>query len=369
MKKVLVLNIGGIGDMVMATPALAALAPHVEGGSLDLLTVGRSAPVVEKAPFIGGIATIDVSALTGRLTAGGILGLIRSLLTLVRLRLRRYELALDLMAMESPRAAARRRTIIGLISPRRSAGRDTNGWGGWLDVRAAERLESRVHEVVRKLSVLRALGMNEAAPEMTVYSTDEDKRAADALMRRLARAGTSGVAVLIPGAWRPTRRWDPGRFIETGRCLADRYRCAVAVCGAREEKKTITAVSKGIPGSFALIDVPPRVLFEMFRRCVIMVTNDTGPMHLAAAAGLPRIVAIFGPENPSRYAPVAKGSSVIVVSQHVDCSPCTRYRCDDMKCLAPIGTDRVKEAIDLLMADTGPGAPVRAKRRGGRPRP
>jgi heptosyltransferase-2 len=369
MKKVLVLNIGGIGDMVMATPALAALAPHVEGGGIDLVTVARSAPVIEKAPFIGEVFTIDVSALTGSPTVPGVFRLVRSLLTLFRLRLRRYDLALDLMAMESVRAAARRRTIVGLISPRRSAGRDTNGWGGWLDVKAAESLESPTHEVVRKLSVLKALGMNEVAPEMTVYSTDEDKRAADALVRPIEAAGTGGIAVLIPGAWRPTRRWDPGRFIETGRYLVDRYRCAVAVCGAAGEKKTVLDVSEGIPGSFVLIDVPPRVLFEMFGRCVIMVTNDTGPMHLAAAAGLPRIVAIFGPENPSRYAPKAKGSSVIVVSQKVDCSPCTRYRCDDMKCLAPIGTDRVREAIDLLMAGTGAGARAGAKRGGGRPQP
>ncbi len=154
MKKVLVLNIGGIGDMVLATPALECLAGRVEGGKLDILTADRSAPVIQAAPFVGRVYTVDVSVLTGRPGFGGLIRLSASLLTLIRLRMNRYDLAVDLMAVESPQAARRRRLLVDMISPARRAGRNTNGWADYLDVKAGEDLLSGVHEADRKLAVV-----------------------------------------------------------------------------------------------------------------------------------------------------------------------------------------------------------------------
>jgi heptosyltransferase II len=95
--------------------------------------------------------------------------------------------------------------------------------------------------------------------------------------------------------------------------------------------------------------VPPRVLFEVFNRCAIIVTNDTGPMHLAAA-GRPGIVAIFS-QDPNRYAP-GPSDRVIVLSHPVDCAPCTRYECPDMFCFDGIDVDTVIGAVDTLLGRT-----------------
>jgi ADP-heptose:LPS heptosyltransferase len=352
MKKVLVLNIGGIGDIVLATPALERLAARVEGGIFDILTVDRSAPLVQKAPFVGRVYTVDVSVLTGKNGLGGLIGLSASLLTLVGLRMNRYDLTVDLMAAESARAAHRRKLLVDLIKPARRAGRNTNGWADYLDVKAAEQLHSNVHEVDRKLAVVNALIGAGPAPAMRVFTTRQDDRTAQGLFESLRKKGDRGVAVLVPGAWRPTRRWDEQHFISVGNHLAGHHRLSVAVCGSSDERHILEAVARGITGATTLVDVPPRVLFEMIRRCDIMITNDTGPMHLAAAAERPGIVAIFGPENPDRYAP-RRPERVAVISDRVDCSPCVRYSCSDMRCLAGISVERVLLAVDRLMTKGG----------------
>lgn len=352
MKKVLVLNIGGIGDMVMATPALACLAHYVRGGRLDILTVKRSAPVIEAAPFVGRVYTADVSALTGKPGLGGLIRLLASLVTLIRLRANRYDLGVDLMAVESRPAARRRKFLIDLIGPARRAGRNTNGWADYLDVKVAEDLSSAVHEVDRKTAVVGALLGDVKAPDMRVFTTRQDSQAAKRLVESLLVEGSRGLAILVPGAWRPTRRWDPEGFIAVGNHLAGRHRLSVAVCGSADEGDILSAVAREIPGAGSLIDVPPRVLFEVIGRCDIMITNDTGPMHIAAAAKKPGIVAIFGPENPDRYAPRRSGR-VVVISDRAACSPCVRYSCDDMHCLTGIGVDRVVSAVDTLLAEGG----------------
>jgi ADP-heptose:LPS heptosyltransferase len=345
MKKVLAVNIGGIGDMVLATPALECLAEHVDGGILDILTVKRSAPVVEEAPFVGRLFAVDVSALAGRPSIGGGIRFASSLAALLRLRSARYDLAVDLMAIESPRASARRKILFSIVGPKRTAGRNTNGWAGWLDTRAPETLISPVHEVDRKLSVLDALGIDANTRPMRVYSTDRDAAEADSVLKKIG--GAEGeVAVLVPGAWQPTRRWDSAGFAAVGRHLNRRWGLQVAVCGTSDEHMTVASVADAVGGAFVLLDVAPRVLFEIFNRCAIIVTNDTGPMHLAAA-GRPRVVAIFS-QDPDRYAP-RQPDRIIVLSHPVDCAPCTKYECPDMFCFDGIDVDAVTGAVDSLM--------------------
>lgn len=347
----------------MATPALQALVSLVSGGPIDILTTDRSVPVVERAPFAGGIYCVDVSALTGRPTPGALLRLAGSLATLIRLRFNRYDLAVDLMATESPGAARKRGLILSLIAAKRTSGRDTNGWADYLDVGAPEELFSAVHEVDRKLAVVRALVPGVSDRGLRVFSDREDKEAGIQLAESVRQKGSAGIAVLVPGGWRPTRRWSAERFIAVGDYLAQRYNLSVAVCGSSDEGDIVRAVAGGMAREASvLLDVPPRVLFEMFGRCDIIVTNDTGPMHLAAAAERPGIVAIFGPENPDRYAP-NRGAGVVVLSDRVDCAPCTRYRCPDMRCLLGIGTERVCEAVDGLMAAGAGKAGGRSKTR------
>jgi len=313
------------------------------------LTSSRSIPLIEHAPFVRAIHTVDVSLLTGKRNMRSLVRLVASFFTLLMLRLKRYDTVIDLMAVESPEASRRRKLLIDIIRPKTTVGRNTNGWATFYDQWAPEELLSDIHEVTRKLSVLRAADMIEESSGLELFSTEEDKVSADALVESIGGDGSGGIAVLVPGSWRPTRRWDEERFIAVGTAVFEKHGIPVIVCGGRDELDVIDRVAGGIPGAVSLIDLPPRVLFELFRRVSIVITNDTGPMHIAAAARAP-IVSIFGPENPNRYAPGGTESPGAVVSVGADCAPCVKFTCDDMKCLRGIDVEMVLEAVECLLS-------------------
>ena len=350
MSGLLVLNIGGIGDMVLATPALRTIAVHMEGETFDLLTSERSVDVIERAPFIRNIHTIDVSLLTGKRSVRTFFRLIASLFTLLLLRFKRYDTAIDLMAVETPQASRRRKFLIDIIQPKTTAGRNTDGQAAFYHAWAPETLSSDVHEVTRKLSVLSALVYAGESTSLEVFSTEQDGMSAESLIDSIEGHAYRNIAVLIPGSWRPTRRWAEENFINTGVYLQKDHGALVAVCGSRDERDVIDRVASGIPGAVSLIDLPTRVLFELFRRVSIVITNDTGPMHIAAAARAP-IVSIFGPENPRRYAPATDTGRSVALYRSVECAPCVKYTCDDMRCLRGVDVKMVLEAVDTLLSE------------------
>jgi len=85
-----------------------------------------------------------------------------------------------------------------------------------------------------------------------------------------------------------------------------------------------------------------RELAALYRRASVVLTTDSGPMHLAAAVGTP-VVALFGPTSPERTGPYGEGHAVI--RRGMDCSPCFRKACETRECMQAIGVDEVFEAV------------------------
>jgi len=89
-------------------------------------------------------------------------------------------------------------------------------------------------------------------------------------------------------------------------------------------------------------------LAYLYTRCRLLVTTDTGPMHMASAMGCP-VVALFGPTAPWRTGPYGKGHKVIRAD--VECSPCFKKRCDHMKCMKEITEDKVFEGVREVITE------------------
>jgi heptosyltransferase-2 len=170
--------------------------------------------------------------------------------------------------------------------------------------------------------------------------------------RRLEAAGLARarVAILGPGAvYGPAKRWPPERFAEVGRWLAGQG-LAVLVCGAAAEAATCAAVAAGAgPGARSLVGETG--LAEMAALCAradVVVCNDSGLAHLAAAVGAPTVV-IFGSTSSAWTAPL--GPRVRVVQDAPVCSPCFRRTCRiGTPCLTAVDVERVQRACDALGA-------------------
>jgi heptosyltransferase-2 len=165
---------------------------------------------------------------------------------------------------------------------------------------------------------------------------------------------------LNPGAeYGPAKRWPAERFVATACALQKKTRCRWAILGGVCE----FALAETISGEIARATGEPtlnltgltslRELAAVLKICDLVLTNDTGPMHLAAAVGAP-VVAIFGSTSPELTGPVFSARAKVVRCD-APCSPCFRRECPiDLRCLRGIETDQVvAAALDCFKAPSG----------------
>ncbi|MBL8038954.1 MAG: lipopolysaccharide heptosyltransferase II [Nitrospira sp.] len=219
------------------------------------------------------------------------------------------------------------------------------------------------HQVEYYWNLLKPLGLSGRAPLPTLCVTTEESHAMDA---RLAALG-SGISDLViginPGStYGSAKRWLPERFAEVAQRLAERVgrdegrQAAVVVLGAKGEESLGRDIAARINGRSVVLSgtTTIRELMAVVKRCRILITNDTGPMHVAAACGVP-VVAVFGPTDSCTTAPYGQERSV--VRETVDCAPCLLRECPiDHRCMTQISADRVYDvAVKQVRGVRGEG--------------
>jgi len=207
-----------------------------------------------------------------------------------------------------------------------------------------------VHAVDRYLAVARHLGL--AMPKATDHlPVSEESRAA--ARARLAEAGIAPdepfLAACAHARW-ATKQWPPERFARVLDALRAETGAQAVLVGGRDAVANARAIAEAM--AQRPIDLTNRTtlkeLVAVIAEARAMVTNDSGPMHVAAAVGTP-VVAVFGPTNPRRTGPYGPGHHVI--GGKAPCSPCYRRRCRyaggtaDRLCLTNITADQVLEEL------------------------
>ena len=195
--------------------------------------------------------------------------------------------------------------------------------------------------------LLRAMG---SKPDPTALPRLEPGRAAaERAAAALADAGGDAeprVALFAGTAFGPSKRWPAERFGELARRLVEDEGLPVALLAGpgEEELAAKVAAAAGVAPPILGPDLDLAELAALLARFELLVTNDSGPMHLAAAVGT-RCVALFGPTDPRRTAPLGEGHQVLWTNRW--CSPCFKKRCPLIhhRCLKEITVERVLEVV------------------------
>jgi heptosyltransferase-2 len=155
---------------------------------------------------------------------------------------------------------------------------------------------------------------------------------------------------LNPGAaFGPAKRWPLSRFAAVGDRLARTTGAQVVVLGAPPERPFAEAVAAAMtrPARVLAGQTSLAELVGVLARVRVLVTNDSGPMHVASALGTP-VAAVFGPTDPGETAPVGRAR---LLSEPVHCAPCGLRACPiDHRCMTRVGAERVAEAAEELLA-------------------
>ena len=173
-----------------------------------------------------------------------------------------------------------------------------------------------------------------------------------ALPLRDARVQAGPLVILHPGtsAFGHFKRWPAERFGAVAAELARRRgaRCVVTYGPSEKElAERVVAASAGAARLAPALTIPE--LIELLRRASLMISCDTGPLHIAALLRRP-LVALFGPKDPAIYAPYGTRCEIVRATD-LACSPCTRRRCDEPKCMERITAEMVAEAGERMICE------------------
>lgn len=209
--------------------------------------------------------------------------------------------------------------------------------------------DSSRHQVHYYLDLLSGLGLKIVSPELKLHFSAGQQEAARHRLRSLGLDPNKPLIVINPGAsYGPAKRWPPVRFAELATLYQKRKNAEILVIGSVEEAEiaeSISSLMDSKPCSLSGKTTLPE-LIGLISLATLFITNDSGPMHIANALGIP-VVAIFGPTDPAQTGPFQKPS--IFIKENVPCWPCSYRKCPyDHRCMLNIDSEEVYLRSDEL---------------------
>jgi heptosyltransferase I len=342
-ERILIVRLGALGDIVHAVPAAAALREAFPSARIDWLVE------VKHRAFVDLVEGIErVVPLEGR-GAGAWVACARVM------RQTRYDVALDLQGLMKSAVLARMSgapRVIGfsIWHLREKSARPFYSETGHTPEgpRGDDHADAEPHVIFKNLRLLETLGVHD--PTVRFPLVQVESAAAEAVQR----AAGGPFALLNPGAAWPNKRWPPDRFGQVAAFLRDVRGLPSFVLWGPGEEGLAAAVADASAGAARM--APPTGLADLLalsRAAALLVSGDTGPLHVATAAGTP-VVALFGPTNPARNGPWREED--VSISRFGSCGCHYQRRCRRARwCLGDLGVPEVTAAIQQRLAVTRRG--------------
>jgi heptosyltransferase II len=347
-RKILVRATNWVGDAVMSVPALQALRAAYQDAEISILARPWVAGLYGREPFCDELIPYEAPR--------GWHGLGAKAKLASRLRGRKFDCA---VLFQNAFESAALVWLAG-IPVRIGYDRDSRGFLLTHPVPVPKPGETPRHQRFYYLELLRRAGLITTYPDIESIKLHGAGAAARAGSELFRNAGLARPVVGIsPGAaYGGAKRWLPERFAEAGAQVADACGSALAVFGSIEEKPICDVVANSLQSrGLQVVNFAGQTslseFIEMAAACDLLLTNDSGPMHIASALGVPTVT-VFGATDDEATGPT--GSHTRVVRHPVECSPCLLRECPiDHRCMTRVSSDRVaREAFELLAVEPSP---------------
>jgi len=331
LNKILLIRLRRIGDVVMTTPAVAALRRALPLASLSYIVEEPLRRLVEGNPDLNRVMAVPPAQSTA-----AFLGFIREI------RREKYDAVLDFHG--GPRAA----WMAWLSGAKFKVGYELKYKSVFYDIRVPRsRPEGRIHSVESHFNLIRALGIQIEEPLPPLFlppARTEEKEKIDQFWRANGLSAAM-VTILHVGAGNEFRDWGTESLTALAGQLIGHAGVKVVLVGAVGDGKRAERIREKAPRSILSLvgQINLSELGEVIGRAALFVGPDSGPMHIAATTRTP-IVALFGPTLPANFSPWKAEATLI--EKDLDCRPCKQRRCltDDFRCIRTITPDEVLAA-------------------------
>ncbi len=327
-QRILIIKLRGIGDVLLSTIVTKNLRLAFPDAQIDYLTEPPSEDVIKGNPFVNGTIVFN------RYTMSGV-----ELIRLVRSK--HYDMIIDLFG--NPRTAL----VTRLSGAEYRVGYNFRGRAYAYNIVATPR-GGVVHNTKFNLDALEAIGV--AIQDSNIYFqfADDDAAYVDAFFRAANLDSRFIVTLNFGGGWY-TKQWGRDQFAALGDRIAGTYNAAIVLTwgpGQLPDVESIRSMMK--QPAF----IPPvttlKQLGALLKRSAIVVTNDSGPMHIAAALQVP-LLGIYGPTNPTLQGPYGT-QHVVVRNERLECLGCNLTKCPiGHPCMLELSVETVFRGVEQLL--------------------
>jgi len=361
MKKVLIINPFGIGDVIFSTPLIEALKKNYPDSFIGYVCNKRVYDVIRSNPNLNKIYVHEKDDYRA-VWQSSKLECIKRILSFSRSIIKeKFDLAIDLSL------GYQFGLLLKLIGIRNRIGFNYRNRGRFLTRKIDIDGFNDKHVIEYNLDLLTLLGIDPGDYRVCpkIYLVKRDSVWADDFLKNNGISEKDMIVGVIPGcgaSWGQDakyRRWDKAAFASVADSVIERYGAKVVLFGSRREIEICEDVRKMMKHEAVIAcgKTSLRDFLGLLRRCKVVVTNDGGPLHMAVAIGV-KTVSIFGPVDEKIYGPYPLNSSHIVISKtDLPCRPCyKKFKhniCEDRTCLNSIMPEDVLDAVHKLLSTGG----------------
>ena len=338
-KRILIVRLDRIGDVLLSTPAIKAVREAFPDSHIAVMVRPYAKDIIEGNPYINEVIVYDKEG-PERSLAG-------NFRFIMKLRKMKFDLALALHPTN------RTHLIIALAGISRRVGYDKKL--GWLLTKKIPHTKQfgLKHEIDYALDIVRQVGVQTCDRALFIALDDESEKRISNIFKSVGINDGDLVVTLNPSASCLSKRWPAERFAGVADILSKRYKAKVVIISAIKDQ----AVS-GMVISFLkepCLDLTGKTsvkdLASVLKRSSLLISNDSGPVHIACAVKTP-VIAIFGRSDrglsPLRWGPT--GNRDIVLHKDVGCDVCLAHKCKiGFKCLDAISVEEAASAAARIL--------------------
>lgn len=336
--RILIVNVNWVGDVLFSTPAIRAVRKRYPQAYIACMVVPRCREVLELNPHLDELLIYDEQK-----EYKGLSGKLRLISALKARRFDTVFLFHRSLTRTLMVALSGIKERVGIYNPKR----------GFLLTKKVEPQKSDVHKVEQFLNIVKAKDVPPAGKNMELFISKEDEAFARDYLKSQGVKEDRPIIVLNPGGNWDLKRWPAANFAELGDKLAELFGAQILITGAEKDVElgdSISGMMKHNPvvtcGKTTL-----RQLAAVLKHADLVISNDSGPMHIAVSQGV-KTIALFGPTDPKVTGPYGDGRYVVIQKppRKPECEiTCYNLRCEDNVCMKEITVeDVIKEATKLL---------------------
>ena len=345
-ERILIIKPSSLGDIIHALPTLAALRSRFPKAWIAWLVKEQWAEILDGHPQLDEVLAVNFDITNW----AGVIRLVRS---------KKFDLVIDLQGLF-------RSALIGKLSGASvvvgfAQGREASPWlySHRVELPIPKGQSWRLwnmHAVDRNLAVAKYLGAECGTPEFWLPNDEEDRRIVDGWLQSSGVTEDDQLVAIAPLTRQTIKNWPLDRFLKVAQTLVKRDHVKILLVGTEDQE--VSRLFESALG-FRLLNLmgktQVRQLSVIFDRVHLLIANDSAPLHIAAARGVP-ILTIFGPTNPEATGPYGMQEGSHLLTHLLACRPCGQRTCRNeqpLECLTSISVEAVVARAESILSATG----------------